>query len=218
MQTKLEQSISLFQIALVAIMVVFGTSTAVPAAKEVSNAVADFSTLNLKVTGVRIVDKIEENDIISGKPRVTWSANAPDKLVVVTLEGQVPAENYYTFMPDSFALFCEYQTNKCSSRLSSQDEIKTVLAIKQCRAIRILSGTVNNWSIRGHDYSVIITHLLKPGLFKMEIGAIVPAEAKNFTVIIPVSIPSQVMVPSTAETGTSKTQAALLLPHPKNHQ
>jgi hypothetical protein len=148
MRNKLEQNISLLQSILVTVVVIFGVSTTAMAAKEITDAVADFSTLNLKVTGVRVVDKIEENDIISGKPRVTWSASGPDNLVVVTLEGVVTAENYYTFTPDGFALFYECQTKRGGRRPSMQDDIKTEQSIRKCRAIRVLTGSMNRWTIQ----------------------------------------------------------------------
>jgi hypothetical protein len=51
---------------------------------------------------------------------------------------------------------------------------------------------------------VTITHLLKPGPFKMEVGVIVPTEVKKFTVIIPVGVPSELDIPMIAKEEVSK--------------
>jgi hypothetical protein len=184
MNVRSKQNVS--SLIMIIMVVVFNSSTVarVSAGSKISNSNADFAGLQLKVIGIRLEDKIEEKDFLTGKTRATWCANKPDNnLIVVTLQGIVPSKGYYTFMPDSFALFYDYEKSK-GRRSYNGSEREVICGIKHCRAIRIVD-TTGNWSIRPPDHSVTITQLLSPGPFTMEVAAIIPAEAASCSVIIP---------------------------------
>ena len=202
MKNKTKKNAFWYGFILLIIVITFTHLVTASSVKEPISSTADFSKLNLSVSDVRIVESIVERDLISGKPRVTWSANEHNKLVVVTLEGLVTEKNYYTFMPDSFALFCQYQT--IGTTKNNEKRIEHV--IKRSKAIRVITdtNTDENWSIQGKNYSVTITRILKTGPVKMEIGVIIPSEVNCFEVVIPTILSSYTMAPLQLNSALSK--------------
>jgi len=166
--------------------ILVGSEDAEPAQRK---TVIDFATLGLKVTGVRCEKKI------TGLGRKGGASAVPgddEKLVVISLAGKAETDINPFCVPGQFFVFYEELT------LMPVGYAIPMNRVRQCAAVRF--GKEGRWTVA--DPALLgTTGFMSKGPVTIEVAAMVPADVKKVSVLIPTFAAGSGAVPDASSPG-----------------
>ena len=170
----------------VSIIVAFTCSCQEVNARKFPSTLDDLARLKLKVTGVRLEQKIEDRTTKYQVIQILHPEKG-ERLVVVTLEGVAPSEDRYSYDRDAFSLFCYCKSSK-TGLARGKDESPTTKRTIPCKAIRTVNTPPHpdTWTFPVVGFRSVIRSLFFAGPVTIEIGFVIPDEVNKCSFANPI--------------------------------
>ena len=148
----------------------------------------DFAKLNLKIKDMKITDEISSGN-------KTLSAQENERLIVITLEGEIPFECIYSISDADFNAVCEIEKTFSIGNMQG----------KYCEVVRASAIEINSvWGIPEENENIQLACPSKPGPVTLKIAFVLPKYIDNFSISYPTLIQEKVIIPKdTSQKNTS---------------